>query len=53
MDRLMATLAFLVLLGFLGILGYFVPSPDLLGVIALALGLAGFDMLRSAWRKKD
>ncbi|MBO6853633.1 MAG: hypothetical protein JJ872_07700 [Marivivens sp.] len=53
MDRLMSLLAFAVLLGFLGILGYFVPSPDLLAVIGLTVGLVGFDMYRSAWHKKD
>ena len=37
-DRILAALAFLVLFGFLAILVWFVPSPDLVIVIAVTLG---------------
>lgn len=42
-DAGLATLAFLVLAGFLGILAYKVPSPDLIVVLGVTLALAGFD----------
>lgn len=53
MDKAMSLIAFLVLAGFLAILGWFVPSFDLLAVIALTILLMGYDMLTSAWTKKD
>lgn len=46
-DRLLRPFAFLVFAGFLGILAYRVPSPDLLIVIAVTLLLAGLDIVRS------
>lgn len=52
MTRLLALFAFLVLVGFLGILAWEVPEPDLVAVIGLTLGLAGWDLATSA-RKKD
>ncbi len=53
MDRIMSLFAFLVLAGFLGILVWFVPSLDLIAVISLTVALMGYDMLSSAWKKKD
>ena len=47
MTRLLAFLAFAVLAGFLGILAWKVPSPDLMAIIALTLALAGWDLLTS------
>ena len=43
----MALFAFLVLTAFLVILGWFVPSPDLLLVIALTIALVGYDFFTS------
>ena len=45
MDRIIALAAFAVLLVFLGILGRFVPSPDLFGVILLTVGLVAYDFI--------
>jgi hypothetical protein len=42
-DRVMAVLAFVFLLGFLGILLWFVPRLDLGGVIAATLMLVAYD----------
>lgn len=47
MNKIMALLAFVVLTGFLAILGWFVPSPDLLLVIALTIVLVGYDFFTS------
>lgn len=43
-DRILSLLAFAVLAGFLVILGVNVPHPDLLAIIALTLGFAGYDL---------
>jgi len=48
MNKLMAILAFSVLLGFLGILLWFVPRWDLGAVIVLTIALAGYDFATSA-----
>ena len=53
MDKLMSLAAFAVLAVFLLILAVKVPSLDLISVIALTIALAGYDMLTSAWTKKD
>lgn len=53
MDKLMSLAAFAVLAGFLLILAIYVPSLDLVLVIALTIALVGYDMLTSAWTKKD
>jgi hypothetical protein len=44
MDRVMAIIAYLVLLCFLAILVWHVPRLDLGGVVLLTLILAGVDM---------
>ena len=46
-DRSLAVFAFLILAGFLGILGFTVLEIDLLVVIAITLGLAGWDHFRT------
>ena len=51
MNRVMAGLAFLVLLGFVSILVMEVPEPDLIVVAALTMGLVAFDMIRSSGRR--
>ena len=42
-DRLMALLAFSVLVGFLGVLVVYVPRVDLTVAIAITVLLAGWD----------
>ncbi|WBU58135.1 hypothetical protein [Paracoccus sediminicola] len=46
MDRLLALLAYGVLLGFLGILVWNVPELDLGLVVLATLALAGFDVVK-------
>jgi hypothetical protein len=52
MDKLLAFLALATLVAFLGILAVWVPSPDLVAVILLTLGLVTYDFVTSS-RKKD
>lgn len=47
-NRLLAALAFAVLLGFVGILVWYVPRLDLGAVIAVTVLLAGYDFFHSA-----
>lgn len=42
-DRIMALVAYLVLLGFLAVLAIGVPHFDLILVVIITLGLAGWD----------
>lgn len=53
MNRLIALIAFLVFTAFLAILAIEVPSPDLVLVILLTLGLVAYDFLTSGNGKKD
>ncbi len=53
MDKLMSLAAFAVFAGFLLILAIYVGTLDLVLVIGLTIALAGYDMLTSAWTKKD
>lgn len=53
MNRLLALVAFVVLLGFVGILAVSVPSPDLIAVIALTVALVGYDFLTSNRNRTD
>ena len=46
-DTVLSIVAFLILVGFLGILLYEVPRVDLGGVIVFTLVLAGYDFLRA------
>jgi hypothetical protein len=48
MTRLLALFAFLVLAGFLAILAFEVPSPDLVLVALLTVALVAWDFLSSA-----
>lgn len=48
MDRLLALIAFAFLAAFLGILGWALPSPALVAVIALTVALAAFDFIGSS-----
>ena len=45
-DQLMRAAAFAALVGFLGVLVYWVPRIDLTGVILVTLGLAAYDLFR-------
>lgn len=46
MDKLLALIAFAVLVGFLGILLWHVPRMDLIAVVGLTLALAGWDLIK-------
>ena len=52
-DRVMAVLAFLFLLGFLGILVWFVPRLDLGLVVAATLLLVAYDFYTTLRNKPD
>ncbi|MGZ3218128.1 hypothetical protein [Paracoccus sp. T5] len=52
-DKLMAILAYIVLLGFLGILVWHVPRLDLGGVVLFTLILAGVDTAHALRGNKD
>ncbi len=53
MNRLLALFAFVVFAGFLGILIIGVPSPDLIVIVLLTVGLVAYDMLTSSGKKPD
>ncbi len=53
MNPIMAALAFATLAGFLGILAWKVPSPDLVAVIALTVVLVAVDFVTSLRRDRD
>jgi hypothetical protein len=46
MNKLLASVAFVVLVGFLGILIWHVPRLDLIAVVGLTVALAGWDLLK-------
>ena len=52
-DRVMAVLAYLFLLGFLGILVWFVPRLDLGAVVAATLLLVAYDFYTTLRNKPD
>lgn len=51
MDRLMSAVAVLVLIGFLGILGWKVGEPDLMVVLGFTTLLVLWDVISAAWRR--
>ena len=51
MTRLLALIAFVVFAGFVAILAFEVPSPDLIPVIALTTALVAYDLLTSTRKK--
>lgn len=53
MNPLMAAFAFATLAGFLGILIWKVPSPDLIAVVVLTIVLVAVDFLSSLRRDRD
>lgn len=50
-NRLIALVAFVFLAGFLAILVFKVPRADLIVLVLVTLGLAGWDMLRPVKKK--
>ena len=48
MDRILALLAVLALVAFLGVLAWRVPQPALVTVIAVTLAMVVYDFLRSS-----
>ncbi|WP_169961450.1 hypothetical protein [Oceaniglobus indicus] len=48
MNRILALLAFVTFAGFVGVLIYAVPSPDLIAVALLTLGLVAWDLITSS-----
>ncbi len=48
MNRIVALFAYAVFAGFVGILAFEVPSPDLIVVVLLTLGLVTYDFLTSS-----
>ena len=48
MNRFLAFVAFAAFAGFVGILAYEVPSPDLIVVILIAVGLVAYDFITSS-----
>lgn len=52
-DKLMAVAASLVLIGFLAILIIWVPSVDLILVVALTVSLVLYDVWTSAFKDKS
>lgn len=53
MNPLMAAFAFAVLAGFLGILAWKVPSPDLIAVVVLTIVLVAVDFVSSLRRDRQ
>ncbi len=53
MNKLLALFALVTIGGFIGILAYHVPSPDLIVVAALTFGLVVYDFATSARDPKD
>ena len=53
LDRLIALISFAILAGFLAIIVVFVPDLDLVIVSILAVGMAGFDFYRSAFKNSE
>ena len=51
MTRLLALIAFAVFTGFLAILAFEVPSPDLIAVILLTTALVAYDFFSSTRKK--
>ena len=47
LDRVLAVLSILLLVGFMGIVTWFVNEPDLWIVVLLVLGMASYDFWRT------
>ena len=53
MNRFLAVIAFLCFLGFVLVLAFEVPSPDLIAVIVLTLILVAYDFVTSSGGKPE
>lgn len=53
MNRILALFALIALGGFLAILAFEVPSPDLIIVVIITAALALYDFYRSLFNKRD
>lgn len=53
MNRVLALLAFVTFCGFVGILAFEVPSPDLVAVIIFTVALVGYDFATSSKNKPN
>lgn len=51
-DQVLRAAAFAALVGFLGILVYWVPRVDLAAVILLTLALAAYDLFFASGRRR-
>jgi hypothetical protein len=51
-DQLMRAAAFAALVGFLGVLVYWVPRMDLTAVILVTVGLAAYDLFLAGSRRR-
>ena len=51
MDKVMALAAFGILTGFVAILVIWVPSPDLIAVVALTVALVAYDFFTATSNK--
>ena len=51
MNQFLALFAFLIFLGFAAILAINVPSPDLVIVVILTIGLVAYDFYTSSGKK--
>ena len=49
MDKIFAIIALAVLFGFLGIIAWFVPEPDLIIVFAVVCILVIYDFWKTIW----
>lgn len=52
-DKLIGLVAFATLAGFMGIIVWFVPEPDLAIVVFVVLAFAGYDFYSSTIRGRD
>jgi hypothetical protein len=52
MNKILASLAFVLLMGFLSVLLIHVPRLDLLVIISITVALAGWDLFTTLFRKK-
>ncbi len=52
-DKGIALVAILILLGFLGVIVVFVPDLDLMIVSLLAVSMAAFDFYRDTFKRKN
>ncbi|MEX0628297.1 MAG: hypothetical protein WEB63_10725 [Cucumibacter sp.] len=53
LDKILAPLALLVLVGFLGIIVWRVPDPALIVVVSIAVAACAYDFWRAAFRNRN